>query len=76
MESATFRKWLVEQGCRVDAPSEKHEGHGEITAHRNGRSTRIPLVGPRQALDPRVVQQACEQLGLDQAQLPGPSSRV
>jgi hypothetical protein len=36
----------------------------------------VPLVGSRQSLDPRVVHRACEELGLDPLQLPGPKSRV
>ena len=78
MESATFRKWLVEQGCRVDTDEHPvgHEGHAMVTVHREGRNTRVPLVGSRKALDPRVVRQACEELGLDPSQLPGPKSRV
>jgi hypothetical protein len=32
--------------------------------------------GSRQALDVRVVRRACEELGLDPAQLPGPKSRA
>jgi hypothetical protein len=78
VEIATFRTWLVEHGCRIDAGGHPrgHEGHGEITVHREGRSTRIPLEGPRQSLDPRIVRRACEELGLDASQLPGPKSRV
>jgi hypothetical protein len=78
VEIATFRTWLVEQGCRIDAGEHArgHEGHGELTVHREGRSTRIPLGGPHQALDPRIVRRACEELGLDASQLPGPKSRV
>jgi len=37
---------------------------------------RVPLGGPRQTIDPRVVLRACEELGLDPSQLPGPKSRV
>jgi hypothetical protein len=78
MESATFRKWLVEQGCRIDSDEQPrgHEGHVMVTVHREDRKTRAPLGGSRQALDPRVVRQACEDLGLDPSQLPGPKSRV
>jgi len=78
MESATFRKWLVEQGCRIDGDEHPrgHEGHVMVTVHREGQKTRIPLGGSHQALDPRVVRQACEDLGLDPWQLPGPKSRV
>jgi hypothetical protein len=78
MESATFRKWLVEEGCRIDGDEHPrgHEGHVMVTVHREARKTRVPLGGARQALDPRVVRQACEELGLDASQLPGPTSRV
>jgi hypothetical protein len=78
MESATFRKWLVEQGCRVDSDEHPrgHEGPVMVTVHREGRRTRLPLGGSRQALDLRVVRHACDELGLDASQLPGPKSRV
>jgi hypothetical protein len=78
MESATFRKWLVEQGCHVDGHEHMkgHEGPVMVTVHREGRTTRMPLGGSHQALDPRIVRRACEELGLDPLQLPGPKSRV
>jgi len=78
MEAATFRKWLVENGCRIDADMHRrgHEGHGEVTVHREGRETQLPLTGAHHALDPRVVRRVCKELGLDSAQLPGPQSRV
>ena len=70
MESATFRKWLVEQGCRIDGDEHPrgHEGHVMVTVHREDRKTRAPLGGSRQALDPRVVRRACDELGLDPSQ--------
>ena len=78
MESATFRKWLVEHGCRIDGDEHPrgHEGEVMVAVHREARKSRVPLGGSRQALDPRVVQRACEDLGLDPSQLPGPKSRV
>jgi len=78
MESGTFRKWLVEQGCRIhsDEHPRGHEGHVMVTVHREGRKTRLELAGPHQALDPRVVRRACKELALDPLQLPGPKSRV
>lgn len=78
MESATFRKWLAQQGCRIDHGEHhrRHEGEAIMTVHREGRKTEIPLGGTHQVLDPRVVQRACKELGLDPAQLPGPKSRV
>jgi hypothetical protein len=78
MESATFRKWLLEQGCRIDGDEHPrgHEGHVMVTVHREARKTRVPLGGARQSLDQRVVRQVCEDLGLDPLQLPGPLSRV
>jgi len=78
MNSATFRKWLAEQGCRFDRYEhhQRHEGAVMVTVHRDGRTAEVPLGGSRQALDPRVVRRACEELGLDPSQLPGPKSRV
>ena len=77
MESATFRKWLVQQGCRIDhgEHQQRHEGQVMVTVHREGRRE-VPLGGSRQSLDVRVLRRACEELGLDRAQLPGPKSRV
>lgn len=78
METATFRKWLVEHGCHIDTDEHPvgHEGHGEVTVHREGRKTRIPLGATHHSLDPRVVSRACDDLGLDPSQLPGPKGRV
>jgi hypothetical protein len=78
MESTTFRKWLAERGCRFD-PHEHHKrgkGPVTITVHREGRTAQVPLGGSRQIIDSRVVQQACNELGLDWSELPGPKSRV
>jgi hypothetical protein len=44
--------------------------------HREGKKSEVPLGGSRQILDPRIVRQACEELGLDWTHLPGPVSRV
>jgi len=78
MESATFRNWLLEQGCRIDGHEhhQRHEGPVMVTVHHEGRTTDVPLGGSRQILDARVVRRACEELGLDWSQLPGPRSRV
>lgn len=77
MESETFRKWLAEQGCRFDQHErQRHEGPVMVTVHREGRKTEVPLGGSRQILDARIVRQACDDLGLDASQLPGPKSRV
>ena len=77
MQSATFRKWLAEQGCRFDRPEqERGEGHVMVTVHREGRTSQAPLGGSRKDLDPRDVRRVCEELGLDWSELPGPKSRV
>ena len=77
MESATFRKWLAEQGCRFDTQHEgRGEGHGTFTIHRDGRTAEMALVGPHHQLDPHLVRQVCEALDLDWSKLPGPQSRV
>ncbi len=78
MESATFRKWLIKQGCRFDRHEhqQRHEGQVVVTVHRDGRKAEVPLGGSRQTLDPRVVRQTCDELGLDWSKLPGPQSRA
>ena len=78
MESATFRKWLADQGCHFDKLEHKHRHHGPVmvTVHREGRKAEVPLGGSHQILDARIVRQTCEQLGLDWSRLPGPKSRV
>ena len=78
MESAAFRKWLADQGCRFDRHEHQQRGQGQVvvTVHREGRKAEVPLGGSRQTLDLRVVRRACEELGLDWSQLPGPKSRV
>lgn len=78
MEAGTFRNWLVEHGCRIDAGQHPrgHEGHGEVTVHREGRKTSLPLTGMRHALDPRIVRRVCDELGLEFKQLPGPQGHV
>ena len=78
MESATFRKWLAEQGCRFDKLEHKHRHEGPVlvTVHREGRKAEVPLGGSHKILDARIVRQACDDLGLDWSQLPGPQGRV
>lgn len=77
MESAVFRKRLAEQGCRFDRHEHQRRGQGgAVTVHREGRKAEIPLGGSHRILDPSVVRRACEELGLDWSELPGPRSRV
>ena len=77
MESATFRKWLVEHGCHFDTRHEgRGGGHGTLTIHREGRTAEMALVGSHNELDPRSVRQVCETLGLEWSDLPGPKDRV
>jgi hypothetical protein len=77
MESATFRKWLADRGCRFDQHQQhRHEGSVMVTVHREGKKSEVPLGGSQQSLDPRIVRRACEELGLDWTKLPGPASRV
>jgi hypothetical protein len=77
MESATFRKWLSEKGCRFDRHEhERGEGQVMVTVHREGRTSQAPLGGSRKELDLRDVRRVCEELGLDWSKLPGPQSRV
>jgi len=78
MESATFRKWLAEQGCRFDHHEHQERGEGQVmvTVHREGRTSQAPLGGSRKDLDPRDARRVCEELGLDWSELPGPKGRV
>jgi hypothetical protein len=49
----------------------RHQGQVmDGSPHREGERRKFAR-GSRQILDPRVVPRACEQLGLDPAQLPG-----
>ena len=45
MESATFRKWLAEHGCRFDRHEHERRGEGEVivTVHREAERQRFPL---------------------------------
>ena len=78
MESATFRRWLSERGCSFDAGKDtvKAHGHAYVTVRRGDRKAVLPDIGSHKALDPRVVRQIVDDLGLDWNELPGPASRV
>jgi hypothetical protein len=78
VESATFRRWLADRGCRFDRHEHEQRGEGHIlvTVHRKGRTSQAPLGGSRRELEPRDVRRVCEELGLDYSELPGPESRV
>lgn len=44
MQSATFRKWLAERGCRFDHHEHKRgEGHVLVTVHHEGRKSEVSL---------------------------------
>ena len=76
MQSATFRKWLSDQGCRFDLPEqERGEGFVMVTVHREGRTSQAPLGGSHK-VDPRDVRRVCEELGLEWSELPGPKGRA
>jgi hypothetical protein len=78
MESATFRRWLAERGCRFEAGSDTvHKGgHAYVTVRLGDRRAVLPEVGTQLRLDPRIVRQIVDELGLDWNELPGPASRV
>jgi hypothetical protein len=67
MQSATFRKWLAEQGCRFDyyEHQKRGEGHVMVTVHREGRTSQAPLGGSHKDIDPRDLRRVCEELGLE-----------
>jgi hypothetical protein len=74
MQSATFRKWLAEHGCRFDSQEheKRGEGHVMVTVHREARISQAPLGGSHKSLDPREIRRVCEELGLDWSKLPAP----
>jgi hypothetical protein len=78
MESATFREWLAERGCRFEAGKDSVGTHGHVyvTVHRGDRKAILPDVGTKKRLDPAAVHQIVDELGLDRNELPGPMSRV
>jgi hypothetical protein len=77
MESAPFRNWLADRGCRFDHGHEKRgEGPVMVIVHHQRRKAEVPLGGSRQILGTGVVHRVCEELGLDWSELPGPKSRV
>lgn len=78
MQSETFRHWLAERGCAFKAGSDTvHKGgHAHVTVRLGDRRAVLPDVGSHKPLDPRVVRQIVDDLGLKWEELPGPSSRV
>ncbi|MDP4006371.1 hypothetical protein [Methylobacterium sp. NEAU K] len=78
MEPATFRQWLAERGCRFDSGKDSAgtHGHASVTVHHGHRKSVLPGIGTKQALDPAVVRQIVDDLGLDRSELPGPVSRA
>ncbi len=79
MESATFRKWLVQHGCRVEQlPPVKHKKKGitSVLVRRGARTAKLPLAGSKKRLADAVVHGIVDRLGLDRDELPGPRSRV
>jgi len=79
MNSATFRKWLMDHGCRVERHMRvKHKRAGISTAlvRYGDREAELPLVGSRKDLPGDVILGVVDKLGLDRSDLPGPKSRV
>lgn len=78
MESETLRHWLSERGCTFEAGKDTGEthGHAHVTVRLGDRRAILPEVGTKQRLDPRIVRQIVNELGLDWNELPGPASRV
>ena len=78
MESGTFRTWLAERGCDFESHDQEGRAHGHpvVTVRLKELSAELPLLGPHQALDPRMVRKICDALGLKWSELPGPKSRA
>jgi hypothetical protein len=79
MESATLRRWLARRGCRFydsEPHTNKRRGIAKVTIHRGNRIAVLPLIGSRKRLEPRVVKQIVEALGLTWSELPGAQGRI
>jgi len=79
MNSANFRKWLIERGCRVERHmrvKHKRSGIGSALVRLGDREAELPLLGSRKILPKDLVMGVVKKLGLDPADLPGPKSRV
>lgn len=73
MQGSTFRDGLAARGCRFELHERGHgRGQAIVTVEREGRATELPMVGSHQRLDPAVVRDVGERLGLDWNELPGP----
>ncbi len=77
METETFRKWLMERGCRFRRHGHlgKGLGAGAVTVTRADRKAELPLVGSKKHLPAETVRAGVTALGLDPAELPGPRGR-
>ena len=73
MEPETFRQWLSERGCAFVAGKDTVRTH--VIVHRGDRRAVLPGVGTKKQLDPRIVRQIVDELGLDWNELPGRTSR-
>jgi len=79
MESATFRKWLLDHGCRIERlPTTKSKAAGiaHVLVRRGKQEAELPLAGSRKHLPLSVVHDIIDRLGLDRSELPGFKSRV
>jgi hypothetical protein len=79
MESATFRKWLSDRGCRIErlpTTKAKKEGITHVLVRRGEREAELPLAGSRKRLPLAVVHEIVDRLGLDRSELPEVKSRV
>jgi hypothetical protein len=54
----------------------KAHGHAYVTVRLGDRRAVLPDIGTHKALDPRVVRQIVDELGLNFGELPGPASRA
>jgi len=77
MDSATFRSWLAERGCRFDPHHEQRgQGPAAVIVHREGRTAELPLVGSHKPIDLETARAICQALALDWSELPGPEGRA
>ena len=79
MENATFRKWLLDRGCRIERQppgKAKKAGISHVLVRRGELEAQLPLAGSRKPLPLDVVYDVVDRLGLDRSELPRTKSRA
>lgn len=72
MRADIFRKWLEDKGCRFDTHEKgKGGGNASLVIKLGAKRSVLPLVGTHKDLDGETMDKILQELGLDDADLPG-----